>query len=143
MTCRRIALFDHRRLLGESIERLLLHMPDIELLGPWEIDQEALSKLHSAAPDLVIIVSDLADDSAAGAQVSENPANLGWTDLNDPAMTTNRQFISQILETCSDLPVIRVDLEEALVRVYRMHTLPAHQADLVQAILLAAPGHID
>jgi hypothetical protein len=148
MACRRVALFDHRRLLGESIERLLLCMDGIELLGPWVIDAQALSKLKTCGPDVVIVVGDLASDA-----VEDHPGILPvdlaanstagskgpWFNKRSGTKARNSQFVAQILETFNDLPVIRVDLEDAQVRVYSRHALPARRADLIQAILPATP----
>lgn len=148
MTCRRVALFDHRRLLGESIERLLLCMEGIELLGPWVIDSHALTKLKTCPPDVVIVVGDLASDAVedlpgfTGADLTVSSASSPkgpWFHKHPNTKLRNIQFVAQILETFDDLPVIRVDLEDARVRVYSRHALPAQRADLIQAILQAAP----
>jgi len=146
MARRRVVLFDHRRLLGESIQRLLLRLENVELLGPWSIDQHALARLKACRPDVVIIVADAIGADAIGADAVDVDNTGAETGLDraaaTPTPTTSAQdnrLASAILESFDDLPVIRVDLDEAMVRVYRVHALPAQRQELIQAILQEAP----
>jgi len=119
MVAQQVGLFYHHRLLGEGIERLLLGLEGVELIGRWPIDARAISRLKSCQTDLVIIVEDRLPPPNAAHQVAH--------------------LTAEILEHFNDLPVIQIFLEDALVRVYSSQTLPARSRDLVQAIRQFTP----
>lgn len=110
MDTRRVALYYSRHLLGESLELLLNKFEDVELLGPWLIEQGAIDHLAAQKPDLVMVID-------------EQPENESASEL-----------IARLLENYAGLPVIQVTLEPNLVRVYNSHTLPASSEDLIGAI---------
>ena len=67
MDVRHVALFCSEHLLGESLALLLKRMGEIELIGPWLIDEHALGNLAKQFPDIVLI--------ADGEQQSEQEAS--------------------------------------------------------------------
>lgn len=110
MARRRVALFYSKNLLGESLEFLLSKLDDVEVLGPWLIEQDALSHLADDAPDIAMVID-------------ERPNDEGAT-----ALTT------KILEEFSGVQVIHVMLDTNVVRVFNSHTFPASFKDLIEAI---------
>lgn len=115
MRKQRIALFCAEDLLGEGLEHLLSRLVDVEILGPWSMDETAIQHLESQSPDLVVIAGERPGDYSAGAQQA--------------ALLTAR-----ILEFHIGLPVVQVMLDDNQVRVYNSHTVPASSADLIEII---------
>jgi len=107
---RRVLLLCVESLLGESLERILGQLEDIELVGPWELGADVLTRLPEAMPDIALIAQE--------GEESENVASL----------------TSQILERYPDLPIARIGLMENVIRVYASQTLPARSADLIDVI---------
>jgi hypothetical protein len=110
MDVRHVALFCSEQLLGESLAFLLKRMGEIELIGPWLIDEHALDNLASQFPDTVLI--------ADGEHQSEQAAVLA----------------TQILDAYPELSVIRVTLTQNVAHIYSSRAMPARSADLVEAI---------
>ncbi len=106
----RVLLVCSQYLFGESMETILRAEADVELIGPWELDEGVCAKIGEACPSVVLIVS---EDSQ-----SESSAEL----------------TSTIMESFPDLPIIRAALTENLVRVHWTHILPARGADLLETI---------
>jgi hypothetical protein len=109
MKSRRVALLCAQELLGESLEHTLRKAADITLLGPWSLDEQALSYLSTCA-DMVIIVE--------------------AEDMPHEAVT----IIAEILEHFPALPIIRVTLEQNVVRCYSTQILPASSSELIDLI---------
>ena len=107
---RHVALFCSEQLLGESLVHLLEHIGDIVLIGPWLIDEQALENLARQVPDIVLV--------ADGEPSSEKAAVLA----------------TQILDTYSDLSVIRITLAQNVAHIYTSRSMPARSADLLDAI---------
>ncbi|MFQ5593514.1 MAG: hypothetical protein ACE5HA_05135 [Anaerolineae bacterium] len=110
MKKRRVLLLCVETLLGESLERILGQLEDVELVGPWGLDADVLTQLHEDMPDIALIVQE--------GEESESAASL----------------TSQILERYPDLPIVRIGLTENVIRVYASQTLPARSADLIEVI---------
>ncbi len=110
MEKRRVLLLCVNSLLGESVERMLGQLEDVELVGPWKLDMDVLTQLSEDMPGIALIV-----------QEGEESANIA-------------SLISQILERYPNLPVIRVGVNENVIRVYASRTLPARSADLIEVI---------
>lgn len=110
MDKRRVLLLSVQSLLGESLENVLSQVEDVELIGPWTLDGNALDRLAERAPDVVLVTEEAQEGS----------------DLTS--------FTSQILERYPDLPVVRVELGHNIVRLYTSQTLPARTADLLETI---------
>ncbi len=115
MRKQRIALFCAEDLLGEGLEHLLSRLVDVEILGPWSMDETAIQHLESQSPDLVVIAGNRPGDDSASSQQA--------------ALLTGR-----ILEIHIGLPVVQVMLDDNQVRVYNSHTVPARSADLIEII---------
>ena len=115
MKKQRIALFCAEDLLGEGLEHLLGKLVDVEILGPWSMDETAIHHLQAQLPDLVVIAGNRPGDNSAGSQQA--------------ALLTGR-----ILEIHVGLPVVQVMLDDNQVRVYNSHTIPARSADLIEII---------
>ncbi len=111
MDKRRVLLLCSQSLLGEGLERILGGLEDVELIGPWVLESQVLSRLFEAVPDIVVVAEGERED--AGSVTS---------------------LTAQILESYPDLPVVRIGLEQNAVRVYTSRTLPARSVDLIEAI---------
>ena len=110
MRRRRVALFCARQLLCESLQHTLESDPEIELQGPWAVDDQALERLSPPLPDVVLIAEPLEKAEKV----------VGVT--------------ARILESFPELPVIRVTLENNLMRFYSAQTVPASSNDLITLI---------
>jgi hypothetical protein len=110
MERRRVALLCAQQLLGESLEHTLRKAGDITLLGPWALDEQVLFHLSGSAADIVLIV-----------EAEDMP--------HEAVMIT-----AEILERFPALPIIRVTLEQNVVRCYSTQTLPARSVDLIDLI---------
>ena len=110
MASRRVALYYSKHLLGESLEHLLSKLDDVEVLGPWLIEEGELAHIEECDPDIVMVIDERPNNEAASV------------------LTT------KILERFSGLPVIQVMLETNLVHVFNSHTFPASSQDLIEAI---------
>jgi DNA-binding NarL/FixJ family response regulator len=96
-------------LLGEALENILSKVEDVELVGAWALDDQALARLAQGLPDILLIAEEEAGESASS-------------------------LTAQVLERYPDLPVVRVGLMQNVVRLYTSRTLPARSADLIEAI---------
>ena len=65
MASRRVALYYSRHLLGESLEHLLSKLDDVEVLGPWLIEDGELTQLLDYDPDIVMVIDERPDDEGA------------------------------------------------------------------------------
>jgi hypothetical protein len=110
MKKRRVLLLNAQRLLGESLEHTLRQVDDLEIDGPWAIDDQVIERLAWALPDLVI----LTDEEIAPEALS--------------------RLTAQILDRYPDLPVFRVTLQRNVLQEYSSHTLPASSAELIDRI---------
>jgi len=110
MDKRRVLLLCAHPLLGESLENILRKVEDVDLVGPWDLDERALTYLSQESPDIVVVAEAEGEDKS---KVS---------------------LTSQILERFPDLPVVRVGLAQNVVRLYTSRALPARSADLIEAI---------
>jgi len=110
-----VALFCSERLLGESLERLLGGLAEVDILGPWVIDDTAIQHLEASLPQIVVIADE----------------NIG-----DPNLYSHQVSLltAQILEKYEGLPVLQVFLEHNQVRIFNSHTVPARSEDLIKAI---------
>lgn len=110
MEKRRVLLLGAQHLLVESLEHTLRQLEDLEVAGPWAIDEGVMDSLSREHPDLVIITED--EHSTEGFS----------------------RLTAQILDQYPDLPVFRVTLERNLLQIYSSQTLPARSADLIELI---------
>lgn len=110
-----VALFFAQSLLGEGLQHLLGKLVDVNILGPWVIDDEAIHHLNLHQPDIVVIAIDSITD-------------------NDPCSRSAALLTTQILEKHTGLPVIQVFLAHNHVHIYNSHIIPARGTDLIEAI---------
>jgi hypothetical protein len=115
MKTQHVALYTSRSLLGESLHHLLGRFSDLDILGPWVIDEHALEQLNDHLPDIVVVVDE----------------GLGYA---DPHTQSVAWLTQQILDQYEGLPVVQVLLEPNRVRIYNSHTVPARSEDLLEAI---------
>jgi hypothetical protein len=108
---RRVALICSPHLLGESLIQLLGNLEDVSLLGPWPVAKSSLLRLVEAHPDLVLFATE-----------SEDPPQ------------EQMHFVSEFLEACPNLPLVRATLADNCLRVYTTQTLPARSTDLIELI---------
>ena len=107
----RVLLISSQHLFGESMEMILRAEKDVELIGPWSLnDQDICRRLKEAQPSVVVI----ADETLQGEAVTE--------------------LILSILEQYPELSVIRTGLSEIVFRIISTYTLPARGADLLETI---------
>lgn len=110
MNKRQVTLLACKQLLGESLEHVLRGMEDVEVLGPWALDDQVLQRLASSNPDIILLA--ICDD------------------LPEHGM----QYIGPILEHFPETPLIQVHLEHNVVRFYSSQTLPAQRQALLDLI---------
>jgi DNA-binding NarL/FixJ family response regulator len=111
MTKPRILLISSQHLFGESMETLLRADSDMELVGPWNLnDQEICQRLTEVDPSVVVIADE---------------------DLQSAAAT---ELTKSILEQYPELSVIRTGLSENIFRIFSTHTLPARGTDLLENV---------
>jgi len=110
MKKKRVLLLSVDSLLGESIEQMLSQLEDVELVGPWQLDATLLPRLAEEMPDIALVVQ--------GGEGSEKMLSL----------------TGQILEHYPGLSVVRIGLQENVIRVTATRTLPAHSAALIDLI---------
>jgi hypothetical protein len=103
-------VLSRQTLLGESLERILGEIEDVEVIGSWLLDDSTLPELPSPSPDLLLIAD---DEVNAG----------GVTGL-----------ALHFMEMYPNLPVIRVELDRNILQVFTSQMLPARVADLIDAI---------
>ena len=110
MLKRRVLLLRAPSLLAEGIERLLRQMEDVELIGPWDLNTELVSRFPEATPDIVLMVEEGTHTEVTGA------------------------LINQILEQHPELPVVYVGMQQNTIRLYTSRALPARATELVDLI---------
>jgi hypothetical protein len=110
MKKKRVAVICAKQLICDSLMHILANAADIEILGPWAIDAHAYAHLSSEEPDLAIVAE----------TVSKN-------------VRVDR-LIARILVQFPSMPVIRVTLENNMMRFYSPHIIPASSSDLISLI---------
>ena len=107
---RRVALVCGEHLLGESLEHTLRHFEDVEMIGSWKLDDQVLSLLALQTPDLLLIAE------------------------QEPPCEKTLYLTGQILDCYPNLPVMRVTLDQNVIRIYTTRTLPARSTELIDLI---------
>jgi chemotaxis response regulator CheB len=110
MEKRRVLLICSQNLFGESLEAVLRAADDVELLGPWDMQECICERIAQSHPHVVIIAD-------------ENTQSIASIHLT-----------TAILEQFPHLSVMCAGLSENVVRVFLTHLLPARGADLLGAI---------
>ncbi|NJC97595.1 MAG: response regulator transcription factor [Anaerolineae bacterium] len=107
----RVLLISSQHLFGESMETILRAISDIELIGPWNLnDQNIRQQLLDAQPALVVIADENLQSEAAA------------------------ELTKSIVEQAPDLTVIRTGLNRNVFRVFTIRTLPAQGNSLLDTI---------
>ena len=113
----RILLISSQHLFGESMEMILRAAKDMELIGPWDLnDRDICRRLPEVRPSMVVI----ADESLQGKVATE--------------------LTQSIIEQYPEVSVIRAGLSENVFRIFSTHTLPAQGAKLIETIRSCTAG---
>ena len=110
MEKRRVLLICSQHLFGESLERVLRAAEDVELIGPWSMQEAACDRIAEIHPHVVIVAD-------------ENPLSDAVTHLT-----------TAIIEEYPELSVVRAGLTENVFRIFSTHLLPARGIDLLETI---------
>ena len=116
MSIHRVLLICSHHLFGESMEKILRAEIEVELIGPWNLEEGIHKQIAVVHPD-VIVLADL-----------------------DPQSDKMIRLTSTIIEEHPELPVIRAGLTENVIRVFSTRLLPARGVNLLDVIRrLSAP----
>jgi DNA-binding NarL/FixJ family response regulator len=111
MPSHRVMLICSRHLFGESMETILRAADGVELIGPWDMNEDVCARIGEVQPDVVVVV---ADEDIRGEE--------------------STRLTAAIIEQYPELPVIRANLSENVVRIFSTHILPARGTDLLETI---------
>lgn len=106
----RVLLICSQDLFGESVESVLRSATELELIGPWSLEEEISSRIPEASPGVVVIADQDPDN--------EKAVHLATT----------------LMEQYPDLPVICTGLTHNMLRVFSTRTRPARSTDLLDSI---------
>lgn len=110
MPKRRVLLVCSQDLFGDSMESLLLHAEDIELIGSWNLDEGVSTRISETTPDVVVIAD------------------------KDPSNEKAIHLATVLIEKYPGLSVICAELTQKNFRVFSTRILPARGMDLLEAI---------
>jgi DNA-binding NarL/FixJ family response regulator len=110
MPKRRVLLVCSQHLFGESLEVLLRKAVDLDLIGPWEMNEDICDRLTDLDLDVVVIAD-------------EDPNGRGVV-----------AFTNTVMHRYPDLPVIRTGLTQNIFYIVETHALPARGSDLLETI---------
>ena len=110
MEKKRILILGQPNLLRESLEYILSTLEDVQVVGAWPLDGEALAHCAEQQYDLALI----AEDEASSPQASE--------------------VMSGLLEASPQVPIVRVGLDPNILLVTVTQARPARVADLIHVI---------
>jgi DNA-binding NarL/FixJ family response regulator len=106
-----VLLISSHHLFGESMETILRAETDLELVGPWNLnDQKICQRLPEVSPSVVVIADENLQSEAAA------------------------ELTKYIIEHYPELSVIRTGLSDNVFRVFSTHTLPARSTDLLENV---------
>jgi len=106
----RVLLICSQNLFGESVESVLRCATELELIGPWSLEEEIPSRIPEASPGIIVIAD------------------------QDPANEKSVHLATALMEQYPDLPVICTGLTQNIFRVFSTRTLPARSTDLLDSI---------
>lgn len=110
MSKRRILLLCTQPLFGEGLAAILHQESEIDLLGPFALADDSLTRIAEANPDAVL--------TAEGEKEDQTVSDL----------------ITQILQTHPSLPIIRTALRDQQVHLYTSASRPASRRGLIQIL---------
>ena len=120
MPKRRVLLVCSQHLFGESLESLLQKAGDLDLIGPWDLQEDICDRLTDLNLNVVIIADE------------------------DPNSEKVVKLTNTIMQRHPDLPVIRTGLTHNMFYIVETHALPARGSDLIETIRglpVARPKH--
>jgi DNA-binding NarL/FixJ family response regulator len=116
MQKRRVLLICSEGLFGEGMERVLRAAEDVELIGPYGLQDGFRSEITETHPSVVII----ADEDSQSEAVTH--------------------LTQAIIEQSPALSVICAGLTENVVRVFSTYLLPARGIDVLETIRTLPAG---
>lgn len=111
MNKRRVILLWIQPLLRDSLQNVLNKFEDVELIGSWAFNAEAIARLPIEKPDVVLLAKDKDDEEGM------------FTSLT-----------TQILLQHPNTPIVQIGLRENTVHLLLSQTLPARTFDLIDII---------
>lgn len=110
MSKRRVLLVCSQHLFGESLESLLLKAGDLDLIGPWNLNEDICDHMTDLKVNVVIVADE------------------------DPNSEEIVKLTNTVMQQFPDLPVIRTGLTHNMFYVVETHALPARGSDLIKTI---------
>jgi chemotaxis response regulator CheB len=105
-----VVLLQRQPLLGEALLRIFQGIENLELCYVDAADPQQINNcLEHIQPDIVVLAGEKEDDAAT-------------------------HLISNLLKHYEDIPILWVDLETNILRVYTSHSLTANSTELIRAI---------
>jgi DNA-binding NarL/FixJ family response regulator len=110
MPNRNVLLVCSQHLFGESLESLLLKAGDLDLIGPWNLNEDICDRMTDLNLNVVVIADE------------------------DPNSEEVVKITNTLMQRFPDLPVIRTGLTHNMFYVVETHALPARGSDLIETI---------
>lgn len=110
MKKRLVVLVQSLPLLGEGLQRIFQSVENLELLAVDTADPQQISAcLETVQPDMIVLAGETEDDAST-------------------------HLISRLLKHYEGIPIVWVELETNVLRVYTSHSLTANSTELIRAI---------
>ncbi len=112
MEKRQVLLLSAQPLLGEGLQRIFERLEEVELvcLDCWDVQTVDACLMKDLHPAMIVLAGEKEDDRST-------------------------HLISHLLKQYEDIPVMWIDLETAVMRVFTAHTLSANSSELIHALL--------
>lgn len=110
MPNRNVLLVCSQHLFGESLESLLLKAGDLDLIGPWDLNEDICDRMTDLKLNVVIIADE------------------------DPNSEEIIKLTNTVMQRYPDLPVIRTGLTHNMFYIVETHAFPARGSDLIETI---------
>lgn len=105
-----VLLVCSQRLYGEGLESLLNNAGDLELIGPFGLNEDISDRISELNLDVVIIADE------------------------DPNSEEVVKITNLLMKNYPDLPIIRTGLIQNMFFIVETHALPARGSDLLETI---------
>lgn len=111
MEKRQVLLLSIQPLLGEGLRRIFQNLEEVDLvcLECWDLTTVEAC-VQDLSPMMIVLAAEKEDDRST-------------------------HLIAYFLKHYEDIPVMWVDLETAMIRVYMAHSMTANSSELIHAIL--------
>lgn len=110
MEKRRVLLINSQPLLGEGLAQIFQRLEDVDLVSLACVDlQEIDACLRDIHPDIILLAGEREDDRAM-------------------------HLILNLLKQYEDIPIVWIELETNVLRLFTSHSLTANSAALINAI---------